>query len=134
MDKNKNQMGYIVDKGTCKLYNNDNQYQLQGGMEMTALIVGGDRLGNIPDLLNAKGIQEYIHWPGRKKGMRNREIPLNVDMIIVLYDFIEHNLASIIKKQSKNLDVPCIFAKRASSDLAMKLEHCKQCKNKQCCM
>ncbi|WZL73459.1 DUF2325 domain-containing protein [Clostridiaceae bacterium 35-E11] len=101
---------------------------------MTALIVGGDRLGNIPDLLSAKGIHKYIHWSGRKKGMRNREVPTNVDMVIVLYDFIEHNLATIIKKQSKNMDVPCIFAKRASSDLAMKLDCCKHCKCKTCCM
>ena len=57
---------------------------------MKALLVGADRLGNIPDTLNSYGINDYIHWPGRKKGMRNYDIPEEVDMIIVFYDFIEH--------------------------------------------
>ncbi|QXM06844.1 DUF2325 domain-containing protein [Crassaminicella indica] len=98
---------------------------------MTALIVGGDRLGSIPQVLNERGIENYIHWTGRKKGMRNKTIPTNIDMIIVLYDFIEHNLTNIIKKEAKSMEVPCIFAKRAGSDLAMKLDVCKYCRR--CC-
>ena len=34
---------------------------------MKALLVGADRLGNIPSTLNQFGINEYIHWSGRKK-------------------------------------------------------------------
>ncbi|WP_129599050.1 DUF2325 domain-containing protein [Anaerophilus nitritogenes] len=98
---------------------------------MTALIVGGDRLGNIPEVLSQQGIHDYIHWAGRKKGMRKKDLPGNIDMIIVLYDFIEHNLVNIIKRESKNLDVPCIFAKRATSDLSKKLAICKNCRG--CC-
>ncbi|MFZ5966026.1 MAG: DUF2325 domain-containing protein [Bacillota bacterium] len=94
---------------------------------MTALIVGGDRLGNIPETLQEKGIKEYIHWTGRKKAMRRKTIPNHVDMVIVLYDFVEHNLTEIIKEQSKNLNIPCIFSKRACSDLAIKLENCRHC-------
>lgn len=94
---------------------------------MTALIVGGDKLGNIPDVLTERGIQEYIHWPGRKKGMRKKSIPANVDMIIVFVDYIEHNLSEIIKEQSKTMNIPCVFSKRACSDLAMKLDNCKNC-------
>ncbi|AOT72832.1 DUF2325 domain-containing protein [Geosporobacter ferrireducens] len=95
---------------------------------MTALIVGGDKLGNIPDVLTERGIQEYIHWPGRKKGMRKKSIPTNIDMVIVLVDYIEHNLTEIIKEQSKTMNIPCVFSKRACSDLAMKLDNCKNCK------
>ena len=94
---------------------------------MTALIVGGDKLGNIPDLLIERGIHEYIHWPGRKKGMRKKSIPTNIDMVIVLVDYIEHNLSEIIKGQSKTMNIPCVFSKRACSDLAMKLDNCKNC-------
>ena len=97
---------------------------------MTALIVGGDTLGNIPDVLIDKGIKEYIHWPGRKKGMRNKKIPENIDMIIVLYDYIEHNLSKIVKNYSKSMDIPCIYSKRACSDLACKLNNCSMCKVK----
>lgn len=95
---------------------------------MTALIVGGDRLGNIPQMLNNKGVEDYIHWSGRKKGMRYKKIPSNIDMVIVLYDYIEHNLTKLIKNQSKAMDIPCLYSKRACSDLAKKLDNCSQCK------
>lgn len=108
-------------------YDIDNQYQLMEVLILTALIVGGDKLGNIPKILNTKGYENYIHWSGRKKGMRAKLIPNNVDMIIVLYDFIEHNLTNSIKKQSRSMDIPCIFTKRTCSDLSRKLNCCKYC-------
>ncbi|PAB59940.1 DUF2325 domain-containing protein [Anaeromicrobium sediminis] len=95
---------------------------------MTALVVGADKLGNIPDILNEEGITDFIHWKGRKKGMRNMTIPKNIDMVIVLYDYIEHNLAKIIKKEIKNIEVPCVFAKRSVSDLKIQLEKCRECR------
>lgn len=95
---------------------------------MTALIVGGDRLGNIPEILNDKGVDEYIHWSGRKKGMRNKKIPSKIDMVIVLYDFIEHNLTKLIKNQTKDMNIPCLFSKRACSDLSKKFDNCVHCK------
>lgn len=100
---------------------------------MTALIVGGDKLGNIPQMLNQKGFTEYIHWPGRKKGMRNKKIPKNTDMVIVLYDYIEHNLTEVIKSQSRSMDIPCLFSKRACSDLMAKLDVCSICNNRSEC-
>lgn len=99
---------------------------------MTALIVGGDRLGKIPKVLNDKGIEDYIHWSGRKKYMYNKEIPANVDMVIVLCDFINHNTAGLIKKMTKSLNIPCIYSKRSCSDLLRKMNSCNNCifKNK----
>ena len=55
---------------------------------MTALIVGGDKLGNIPQTLSENGVNDYIHWAGRKKGFINKKITTNIDMVIVLYDYI----------------------------------------------
>ena len=95
---------------------------------MTALVVGGDKLGNIPDLLEINGIKNYIHWTGRKKGLRKKQLPKNIDLIIVLYDYVEHNLTKIIKKHSKTLNIPCIFSKRGCSDLHCQLNKCNLCK------
>jgi len=95
---------------------------------MKALLVGADRLGNIPTTLNQFGINEYIHWSGRKKGMRNYEIPEDVHMVIVFYDFIEHGLTENVKEKAKKLNIPCIFSRRACSDLACRLDNCKECK------
>lgn len=94
---------------------------------MSALIVGADRLGNIPVFLKDRGISEYIHWDGRKKGMRNMEIPDDIDMVIVLYDFIEHRLTQRIKEHAKQKEIPCIFSRRAISDLATQLDRCSMC-------
>ena len=99
---------------------------------MNALLIGADRLGNIPNLLMEKGIHDYTHWDGRKKGMRKMKIPKDVDMIIVFIDFIEHRLTEKIKEIAKEEDIPCIFSKRALSDLTLKLDvciNCGMCKN-----
>lgn len=94
---------------------------------MKALIVGADRLGNIPETLVNYGISDYIHWTGRKKGMRRLEIPNEVDMVIVFYDFIEHNITEIVKQKAKQSKIPCIFSRRACSDLSKRLNDCKEC-------
>lgn len=96
---------------------------------MTALLVGADRLGNIPSTLEEYGIKEYIHWTGRKKGTRNYDIPSEAKMIIVFYDFIEHNMTKIIKKKAKQNNIPCVFSKRACTDLAKRLNECYECKD-----
>jgi hypothetical protein len=98
-------------------------------MNLTALIVGGDRLGNIPKLLMNKGFSDYIHWKGRKKGLRNKKIPTNVDIVIVLYDFIEHSLTQKIKSQTKSMNIPCLFTRRSCIDLNKLLNSCNTCKH-----
>ncbi|AOY75902.1 DUF2325 domain-containing protein [Clostridium formicaceticum] len=95
---------------------------------MTALLIGADRLGNIPNTLMEYGIRDYIHWTGRKKGMRNFEIPTETDMIIVFYDFIEHNITKIVKEKAKQNNIPCVFSRRACSDLVKQLNNCSGCK------
>ncbi|MCC5910574.1 MAG: DUF2325 domain-containing protein [Clostridiaceae bacterium] len=94
---------------------------------MKALILGADRLGNIPNTLKEYGIKDYTHWTGRKKGMRNFQIPSETDMIIVFYDFIEHNISKIVKENAKQNNIPCVFSRRACSDLAKQLNNCRGC-------
>lgn len=94
---------------------------------MNALLIGADKLGNIPALLNERGINEFTHWDGRKKGMRKMKVPSDVDMIIVFTDFIEHRLTEKIKEVAKEEDIPCIFSRRAVSDLSQKLDGCVGC-------
>ncbi|SNS18914.1 hypothetical protein SAMN05446037_1005185 [Anaerovirgula multivorans] len=95
---------------------------------MKALLIGADRLGNIPHTLTEYGIKDYTHWTGRKKGMRNFEIPTETDMIIVFYDFIEHNITQIVKEKAKQNKIPCVFSRRACSDLVKQLNNCSGCK------
>ncbi len=68
---------------------------------MNILIVGGDRLDNIKDKLDKCGINKVNHITGGKRGDKKIEIPKNMDLVLVLTDFIGHNMTEIIKKQSK---------------------------------
>lgn len=80
---------------------------------MSILVVGGDRLGNIKDKLNQKGFDEIGHVTGRKKGDRKIKIPQNTDLVLILTDFIGHNMAEIIKEESRKNNVSVIFSRRS---------------------
>lgn len=80
---------------------------------MTVLLVGADRLGNIPVKLQKEGAEEIIHWSGRSKSYLNKTIPKKVDMVILFWDFLNHNLMSNIKQQAKAAGIPVVFSKRS---------------------
>ncbi len=82
---------------------------------MTVLLVGADKLGNMPKELEDRGASEIIHWTGRKG--RNREIPRHVDMVLVVHDYVNHALMDSVKGQAKRRQLPIIFAKRGVADL-----------------
>ncbi|MFK3939623.1 DUF2325 domain-containing protein [Alkalihalobacillus sp. NPDC078783] len=81
---------------------------------MTSLmIVGADHLGSIPKKLEDMGFANILHISGRKTKMVKREIPADIDMILVLTDFINHNLTTVLKKKAMEQDVPVCYAKRS---------------------
>lgn len=61
--------------------------------KMTVLLVGADQLGNLPKEPEKHGCKELIHWSGRKKMTRKKDIPVCVDKVLVLHDFVNHNLS-----------------------------------------
>lgn len=82
------------------------------------LVIGGDRLGNIIELLEGKGFQEIYHVTGRKNSQTGVKIPTGVQLILVLTDFVNHNLAKTVKSQAKDRKLPILFCKRSCSDIA----------------
>ncbi|WP_139491387.1 DUF2325 domain-containing protein [Brevibacillus dissolubilis] len=85
------------------------------------LIVGGDRLGNITNLLQDAGYQEIHHVTGRKSSEAGVKIPTGVKMILVLTDFVNHNIAKTVKSQAKDRALPIMFCKRSCSAIAKAL-------------
>jgi hypothetical protein len=79
----------------------------------TVLVIGGDRLGNIPDVLQYEGFQEIYHVTGRKNSQTKMKIPVNTKMIVVFTDYVNHNLSTHIKHQAKEKNVPVLFCKRS---------------------
>ncbi|MBI5306848.1 MAG: DUF2325 domain-containing protein [Planctomycetes bacterium] len=89
---------------------------------MSVLIVGGDHLGSIPKELDKLGINEVKHLTGRS-GQKIRDgIPETMDFIIVLCDFVNHNLAHKIKGFAENRGVPVVYAKRSWSSIYQKMK------------
>lgn len=80
---------------------------------MTALLIGADRLGNIPDELERVGFENLIHWSGRKKQCRVKTIPQNVDVVLMFSDYLNHCLMYEMKKQAKARKIPMLFCKRS---------------------
>lgn len=83
---------------------------------MSALIIGGDKLGRIKDELYKKGFTDIDHITGRKKG-ENKEVILlraeKADVVIVLVDFINHCIVTNLKNKISNPNI--IYSKRAWS-------------------
>ncbi|CAG9622411.1 DUF2325 domain-containing protein [Sutcliffiella rhizosphaerae] len=85
---------------------------------MTSLmVVGADHLGNIQDKLKTKGFENVLHIDGRKVQVVKRAIPDHVDIILVLTDYINHNLAKVIKQRAKESNKPVYFCKRSWSSI-----------------
>ncbi|MFY0542670.1 DUF2325 domain-containing protein [Brevibacillus sp. H7] len=87
------------------------------------LVIGGDRLGNIVDLLQERGFEEIHHVTGRKSSQTGVKIPTSVDMILVLTDFVNHNLAKTVKSQAKERSLPILFCKRSCAAIAKAFRH-----------
>ncbi|MGQ3685163.1 MAG: DUF2325 domain-containing protein [Candidatus Loosdrechtia sp.] len=89
---------------------------------MSVLIVGGDHLGSIPKELDKIGINDVRHITGRGGQKVHDGIPTTMDFIIVLYDFVNHNLAHKIKKIAEGRGVPVVYAKRSWSSIYQKMK------------
>lgn len=88
------------------------------------LIVGADHLGSIPKKLKGLGFKRITHLNGRKVQMVKRDIPSDTDLILVLTDYINHNLISVLKKKASEQDVPICYAKRSWCSIYQAMGDC----------
>jgi hypothetical protein len=85
---------------------------------VSVFIVGGDYLGNIPAKLKGFGFTEIMHLSGRKKGHVTVEIPSQVDVVLVLTNYVNHGCAVKIKEKARKMGVRTLFARRAWSHIS----------------
>ncbi|AVP54918.1 dihydroorotate dehydrogenase [Clostridium tetani] len=81
---------------------------------MSALVIGGDKLGKIRDELEKRGFNKIEHISGRKSSDRKVRISNKAeraDMVLVLTDFINHGVVTNLKNNVNNPNV--IFSRRA---------------------
>lgn len=88
---------------------------------MRIMIVGGDNIKMINCHLCEKGFCIVKHISGRKNNHKCAEIPVNIDIVIIFIDFVNHKLSEHIKKEAKKLGIKTIYSKRAWSSVASTL-------------
>ncbi len=102
---------------------------------MNALIVGADRLGNIPDVLQQFGIRIAAHVSGRESTHQRRTAPLpsGIQMVILFTDFLGHNVMQRFREAASREGVPLVCCRRSVCALQEALgrrvarEECQVC-------
>lgn len=80
---------------------------------MSVLVIGGDRICNIKEKLRQIGFDKIEHVTGRKKNDRKVRISEKTDLVLVLIDYVGHNVTEVVKDESKRCDVKVMFSKRS---------------------
>ncbi|WP_425061391.1 hypothetical protein SCACP_23750 [Sporomusa carbonis] len=89
---------------------------------MTVVVIGADYLGAIEKKLRELGITEIAHITGRCPGeIKKISIPKTAAFVLVFTDYVNHNIAKVVKNQAKAQDVPLVYAKRSWCAVEQKL-------------
>lgn len=82
---------------------------------MNALVVGADRLGNIPDVLDQFGIRLASHVSGRDSSHQRRStaLPVGTDVVILFTDFIGHNVMRRFREAAQRDRVKLVCCRRS---------------------
>ena len=90
---------------------------------MSLMVVGADNLGSIKSNIESLGFDDIKHISGRKKSVfRSFKLPVNVDMVLVLTDYIHHSAMKKVKQEAKEKDVNVIFSRRSWASIYKKME------------
>jgi len=91
---------------------------------MNATLVGADRLGNIPALLESQGIRVLCHISGRAASAQRRTgaLPKGTQLLILFTDFLGHNVMRTFRQAAQEEGVPVLACRRSASCLMQSLE------------
>lgn len=114
---------------------------------MSLLILGGDKINPIINLLTNLGVDDIVHWTARnqKKGRKKaKKIPLKVEMVLMLTNFLNHNAMLHYRAEAKTKGLPIMYSTRnvdcVKSEFIKAIENlnsnskiCKACNEYQNC-
>ncbi|SES92924.1 DUF2325 domain-containing protein [Anaerobranca gottschalkii] len=93
---------------------------------MSVLLIGGDRLGKIPENLKKIGYTTIKHISGRKYNNNSLSFVNKYDTVIVFTDYINHNLMFNLKKSVKKEEIKIIYCRRSWCHIKELLD-CNNC-------
>lgn len=101
---------------------------------MDALLVGADRLGNIPTILSNFGIRIAAHISGRDTTHQRRSgnLPAGIEVVILFTDFIGHNVMQRFREAANRQGVMFVCCRRSTCALQQALgqrltDECARC-------
>lgn len=86
---------------------------------MNCIVVGADRLGNIPQLLEKMGIRIARHISGRASAHQRGDgpFPSNIDLLILFTDFLNHNAMRSYRRRAQAQGIRVLACRRSASCL-----------------
>ena len=90
-------------------------------VKQSALIVGGDQIDGIKQVLANHGITEINHWSGRKVGDSNKVIPQDTKFIVLITNWISHSITHKVKKNAMKRGIKVIYTPNGSAALHNRL-------------
>ena len=101
---------------------------------MNAMVVGADKLGNIPDMLTKFGICITQHVSGRHMAHQRKipGLPKNTDLLILFTDFLGHNVMLNFRNLACEQGVPVVACRRSASCLVQCVERCLENERQKC--
>ncbi|MFO7189646.1 MAG: DUF2325 domain-containing protein [Pseudomonadota bacterium] len=95
---------------------------------MEALIVGADRLGNIPEVLAGYGIAIRKHISGRDPAHQKRcSLPSGINLVILFTDFLGHNVMKRFRDAARAQGLPVLCCRRSACSVTRALGQCGLC-------
>lgn len=100
--------------------------------QVTAVVVGADRLGNIPDLLNLHNIRIKQHISGRDPSHQKKtlQLPSGTELLILLTDFLGHNVMKTFRAAAQRSGVKVVACRRSVCSMKQALTQggfCESC-------
>jgi len=92
----------------------------------TALVVGGDYIDGIKQVLTSYGINEVNHWPGRKVGDTKKVIPHDTQLIVLVTDWISHSFTRKIKSNAAKRGIRVVYTPNGPKALRARLDRINQ--------
>jgi hypothetical protein len=93
---------------------------------MNAVVVGADRLGNIPDTLATLGVHIAHHISGRHASHQRKlpGLPRGTQLLILLTDFLGHNAMRHFRDLARAQAVPVVCCRRSTVCVAESVQRC----------
>jgi hypothetical protein len=96
---------------------------------LSAVVVGADRLGKIPDLLRGHNISITHHISGRDPAHQKKTLalPSGTQVLILLTDFLGHNVMKTFRNAAQKSGVKVVACRRSVCAVQQALEQCGLC-------